>query len=197
MRTHVKFLISTLVYFIFIIGICAQDFKHQQVGLWNKIKAIKLNSITSSRPISLDKNTVFIFLSPECPLSRNYIPELKRIQANYKNFEIIGVFPGKSYTAQEIKNFLNDYKITFSAVQDGEKKLTKLLNATVTPEVVLLNKIGKRVYSGLIDDKIIELGQQKQVASKHFLTDAIESIETDKKVLVSFTKPIGCYINDL
>ncbi|GAA4210310.1 hypothetical protein GCM10022289_37480 [Pedobacter jeongneungensis] len=177
--------------------IYAQDLKSQQVGLFANIKSFKLESISPSHPVKLNKSCAFIFLSPECPLSRNYIPELKQIQEKYKNCEIIGVFAGKSYTVQEIRTFLKDYKITFPAIYDGQKKLAKLLNAKVTPEVILLDKNGKRIYSGLIDDKIIELGQQKQVASKHFLTDAIEAIETERKVLIGSTMPIGCYINDL
>jgi len=183
--------------FIFINEIFAQHIPVRKTDLWSRVKMINPVSVITKQPIIGGKNTIFVFLSPECPLSRNYIPELNRIKNVYKSFELIGVFPGKSYSLKEVKAFIKEYKLTFTSVIDEKKLLTNLLNGTVTPEVVLVDNKGTIAYSGLVDDKIIELGQQRQVASKHFLTDAIEALETNKKITVSNTKPIGCYINDL
>jgi thioredoxin-related protein len=196
MRNRTAFTILILFCIIFN-DASAQRFQIHEAGMWLRVKMINPISIITKLPIKSDKNTVFVFLSPECPLSRNYIPELNRIRDTYKNCELIGVFPGKSYSVKEIRTFIKDYKITFTAVIDEKKRLTQLLKGTVTPQVVLLDKKGNMVYSGLVDDKIIELGQQRQVVSKHFLTDAIESLEMNKKITISNTKPIGCYINDL
>ncbi len=56
---------------------------------------------------------------------------------------------------------------------DKNKKLTKYIAATVTPEVMLLNGNGEMIYSGAIDDWIQELGKQKLKASRYYLQDAI------------------------
>ena len=197
MKNRSVFSILILCCFLCINSISAQSFRPQNIGLWNQIKKNLPISIITKVPIQVGRNTAFIFLSPECPLSRNYIPELNRIKNAYKNCEIIGVFPGKSYSLKEIKTFVNDYKITFITVTDEKKSLTKLLKGSVTPQVVLVDKAGSLVYSGLVDDKIIELGQQRQVVSKHYLTDAIDELEQGRKIVINYTKPIGCYINDL
>lgn len=168
-----------------------------KTGLWASVEMIAPISITTGQPIKKNKNTIFVFLSPECPLCRNYIPELNRIKKAYTQYEFVGVFPGKSYSVKEVKTFVKDYKLTFAVVMDEKKLLTHLLKASVTPEVVLLDKKGGIAYSGLIDDKIIELGQQRQIVSKHFLTDAMEALDINKKAAINNTKPIGCYINDI
>jgi len=197
MRNRIVFTISILFCFIFSNEVLAQRFNVQETGFWAQLKVINPTFIGTKRPIKSYKNTVFIFLSPECPLSRNYIPELNRLKNTYKSCEFIGVFPGKSYTIKDIKGFIKDYRVLFPTIMDEKKHLTQLLKGTVTPQVVLLSGNGNIAYSGLVDDKIIELGQQRQVASKHFLADAIEELETNKKITISATKPIGCYINDL
>lgn len=197
MRNRIVFTISILFCFIFLKEVLAQRSNVQETGLWSQLKIINPISIGTKQPIKSYRNTVFIFLSPECPLSRNYIPELNRLKNTYKNCEFIGVFPGKSYTVKDIKAFMKDYKVLFTTIVDEKKHLTQLLKGTVTPQVVLLSGKGNIAYSGLVDDKIIELGQQRQIASKHFLADAIEELEMNKKITISATKPIGCYINDL
>ena len=197
MRNRIVFIISILFCLIFLNDVSAQRFHVQETGLWSQVRIINPISVSAKQPIKSYKNTVFIFLSPECPLSRNYIPELNRLKNAYKNCEFIGVFPGKSYTLKDIKVFIKDYKVLFTTIMDDKKHLTQLLNGIVTPQVVLLSAKGNIVYSGLVDDKIIELGQQRQMASKHFLADAIEELEMNKKITINATKPIGCYINDL
>ncbi|WP_052266355.1 redoxin domain-containing protein [Pedobacter kyungheensis] len=197
MKNYKVFCVFVLFCFIFTDKTLGQLGSVQRKDLWAKVRVINPISITTKQPIKNYKNTVFVFLSPECPLCRNYIPELNRIKKTYTQYELVGVFPGKSYSVKEVKAFVRDYKLTFAVVMDEKKLLTHLLKASVTPEVVLLDKKGGVAYSGLIDDKIIELGQQRQIVSKHFLTDAMEALEINKKAAVNNTKPIGCYINDI
>lgn len=153
-------------------------------NLWTKINGVK------------PENTVFVFLATECPLCKNYSPVLREIADNYKEYQIVGVFPGKTYTAAQVSAYKKDYKINFKTVLDPKMELTKLLNATVTPQAIVLSKLGKIVYSGAIDDKVISLGQQKTVTTKHYLKDALNELREGKEVQLAKTKPIGCYIND-
>ena len=81
-------------------------------------------------------------------------------------------------------------------IVDKNKRLTKYIAATVTPEVMLLNGNGEMIYSGAIDDWVQELGKQKPKASKHYLQDAIAAWLSNKNVPVKKTIAYGCRIND-
>jgi hypothetical protein len=54
-----------------------------------------------------------------------------------------------------------NYKLEIPVWIDLKKELSNYLQATVTPEVVLLNKKGELIYRGAIDDWVEKLGQKK------------------------------------
>ena len=65
------------------------------------------------------KYTLFVFLSPECPLSQQYTLPLNQIVKSYnENVTVIGIFPGKSYDQRTINSFLKKYKIGFDSYID-------------------------------------------------------------------------------
>ena len=140
---------------------------------------------------------LFIFLSPECPLSKNYTLTLNQLFREYgEQVQFYGCVPGSGFSNTEIKSFINTYKILFPMITDKNKRLTKYIAATVTPEVVLLNKNGEMIYSGAIDDWVQELGKQKPKPSKHYLQDAIDAGLSNKDVAIKKTIAYGCRIND-
>jgi thiol-disulfide isomerase/thioredoxin len=150
------------------------------------------NITLSKKPLQL-----FIFLSPECPLSKNYTLTLNKLFQQYNNqVEFYGCVSGKGFNIDEIQSFINTYKIPFPLFIDESKKLTNYLTATITPEVILLNNQGEIIYCGAIDDWMEGLGKQKINVSKHYLQDAITSSLNNKEVVVKKTKAYGCLIND-
>ena len=140
---------------------------------------------------------LFIFLSPECPLSQNYTLVLNTLEKKFeKELNSYGIIPGRAYSEQEVKQFAGDYKLRFPVWIDIKKELSNYLQATVTPEVVLLNKKGELVYRGAIDDWVEKLGQKKVKARVHYLEDAIKAYLENKSVPVKKTPPVGCLINE-
>ena len=146
------------------------------------------------------KFTIFVFLSPECPLSQQYTLPLNQIAKNYhENVSVIGIFPGKSYDQPTINSFLKKYKIGFASYIDESKALSNYLKATVTPEVILVSHENDLVtvrYRGAIDDRVKALGVKRLKASSYFLQDAIEQSLQHKDVVIKRTDPVGCLIND-
>ncbi len=140
---------------------------------------------------------LFIYLSPDCPLSKNYTLTLNKLFQQYGGqVEFYGCIGSSSYKEEEIKSFISTYKMLFPFVIDENKKLTRYVAATVTPEVILVNKEGKRIYTGAIDDWAQGWGQQKLIVSKHYLQDAIDASLSNKEIPVKKTTAYGCLIND-
>ncbi|MDQ2753344.1 MAG: hypothetical protein M3R72_10020, partial [Bacteroidota bacterium] len=140
---------------------------------------------------------LLIYLSPDCSLSKNYTLTLNKLFQQYGGqVQFYGCIPGSSYKYEEIQSFITTYKMLFPFVIDENKKLTSYVAATVTPEVILVNREGKRIYTGAIDDWAQGWGQQKIIVSKHYLQDAIVASLSNKKIPVKETTAYGCFIND-
>ncbi len=140
---------------------------------------------------------LFIYLSPDCPLSKNYTLTLNKLFQQYgTQVQFYGCVAGTSYKYEEIQSFITTYKMLFPFVIDENKKLTHYVAATVTPEVILVNNKGQRMYTGAIDDWAQGWGQQKLIVSKHYLQDAIAASLSNKEIPVKKTTAYGCFIND-
>lgn len=140
---------------------------------------------------------VFVFLSPECPLCKNYSVVLNKLAGQYAGqVRFVGIVPGKSYSRKEIRKFRQAYHIPFAIYPDREKAVSNYLAATVTPEVLLLNEQGAALYRGSIDNWVVNLGKKRPAATAHYLIDAIEQGLQQRPIELSYTPPVGCYIND-
>ena len=160
-----------------------------------EVDAASNQSVTSGKAASL---YVYMFLSPECPLCRHYIPQLKKLQELYKDRLIIkGIFPGRAYSADTLKAFSREYGINFPLYIDPDKTLTMYLSVSVTPEVMVFTKDAEKIYAGAIDDWLKELGQMRVRASRMYLDDAISAALAGKKITVPQTNAKGCLVNDL
>ena len=141
--------------------------------------------------------TLFIFLSPECPLCQNYSPLLKDLYQQYKdNIHFFGIIPGKAYTVQAVKDYANHYGLTFPLLIDSLQNLTKYLQASITPQVILLNDKAEMLYKGALDNRLQSLGKKRVIVTEHYLKDAIEQSFNHKTVLQKRIKAVGCKIND-
>lgn len=146
---------------------------------------------------SVLRPSVYVFLSPECPLSRNYTKVLNDLQARVgSSIHMIGIISGKAYSPREVKTFISDYAINFPTFIDTDKKLTSYMKATITPEVVFANASGDIIYRGAIDNWVEELGKTRIKPDKTYLIDAIGNFLANEPVLVKQTTPKGCYINE-
>lgn len=140
--------------------------------------------------------SVFVFLSPDCPLSQKYTRPLKRISEKYQKNHIVfySVFPGNFYSEKEINDFLMKYELNFSLIFDTNKQLTNKLGATVTPEIFLVDSCGKIIYSGAVDNWYEEIGKKREVITQNYLQNAIEAFLKKEPVKIPQTKAVGCII---
>jgi len=166
-----------------------------------KIKKISLvDEIVQSRPLTtiFKPLNLFVFLSPECPLCKNYTTVLNKITNDFPldSLTIIGIISGKAYSAEEVNSFKKEFLVNFQLFIDPAKKLTNYLEATITPEVVLMSEKGKLIYRGAIDDWVTDLGKNKIRPEKEYLRLAITQYINHQPISIKKTKPKGCYINE-
>lgn len=140
--------------------------------------------------------TVLIFLSPECPLCQSYTLTINKLLKEYgaKGISFIGIVPSKDFTLQSINDYRVTYKSSLKILLDENNELVRFLHASITPEVFLLNRQAKIIYSGRIDNWAYELGKKRKVITDHNLKDAINATLAGKPVPVTKTKAVGCFI---
>jgi glutathione peroxidase-family protein len=143
-----------------------------------------------------NKQFVFVFLSPDCPLSQKYTLTLKNIQKQFQQADIgfYAVFPGNLYTELEIGAFENRYQLGFNSIHDINFELTKKLDASITPEVFVLDEHLQTVYSGAIDNWYVSVSKKRGVISEHYLQDALAALRAAKEIKIKKTQAVGCLI---
>ncbi len=152
--------------------------------------------ITLSSSLAKDKGAVLLFLSPECPLCQNYSVAINQLRNTYSENEIsfIGIVSGNYYTADEVNSYKTQYDLEMDFILDPKFVISDFYNATITPEAILINKVGNQMYQGAIDNWAISLGKKRLTATDHYLKDAINSFLSGNKIHPKETKPVGCFI---
>jgi thiol-disulfide isomerase/thioredoxin len=162
-----------------------------------KLVNVKGKAETLRSELGNNRLTAFIFLSPECPLCRNYTKVLNELEKEYPtSLGVVGVISGSAYPTKEVRSFKDKFSIVYPLYIDPKKELTEYLEARITPEVVLIDNKGSLVYRGAIDDWVISLGKTKIKSREYYLRDAINSYLENKPAAVPYKEPKGCYINE-
>lgn len=163
-------------------------------------QSIFLNTLSNTKieetKVRNHKPTVYIFLSPECPLCQSYSLTIRNLFETYrgKGIQLIGIVPGSDYDAATIKQFMRKYNLPIPIYTDPTFAFTKHLKASITPEVFFINPNGLLLYSGRIDNWAYELGKKRKVITEKDLQNALEAFTQQQPIKVTKTKAIGCYI---
>ncbi len=142
------------------------------------------------------KAAALIYLSPECPLCRNYTVTIKKIMNEYSDQDVafLGVVSGDFFSKSEVKAYLLKYDMDLPVFMDPEFMIARRYGAEITPEVHLIRPEGDLLYKGAIDNWAISLGQKRQSATRHYLADAIEAHLAGQPIDPLQTEAVGCYI---
>lgn len=141
------------------------------------------------------KWTVYCFLGTECPLAKLYGPRLQELADKYASDGVafIGVNSNVQDSAEEIDAYAAMHSIRFPIARDSDQSVADQLSAKRTPEVVLLDSIGRVRYRGRIDDQY-EPGIARKSPRRHDLRDAIDELIAGKPVSNPVTPGVGCLI---
>jgi hypothetical protein len=161
---------------------------------WNTASA-QSKSLQNTRTQGTDSLTVWVFLAVDCPISQKYMSELRRMDSVYapQKLRVRGIVPGKVNPA-EIKTFVEEYAVKFPVLTDRDFTRVRQFQATITPEVFLVNLQGEVVYQGAIDNWFFDLGKYRQRVTEHYLQNAIDAVLQGKMPPIRKTDAVGCII---
>jgi hypothetical protein len=141
---------------------------------------------------------VLFFITNDCPIANSYAPEIQRICGDYagKGVSCTLVYSDLSLDSAAIRQHHDEYRYPESipAVKDTGHRLADSTGATITPEAVLVDRKGKVLYRGRIDNFYAGLGKPRRQVTEHDLRDALDEVLAGKPVTHPQTQAVGCYI---
>lgn len=139
-----------------------------------------------------DENAIVIlFVATECPISNAYNSRMQAIYEDYKDKSVafLGINSNKAEDVESIRLHANENGLEFTILKDAKNIIADKFNASVTPEVYVLNNDFSILYHGRIDNS----RDESQVESQD-LRNALDEILAGEKVSTPSTKAFGCTI---
>jgi len=141
---------------------------------------------------------VLIFVREDCPVSGRYAPTIQKLSEKHRSdARFYLVFPDKSKTPADIRNYLQNFHYSIPALRDPDRALVKQSHAQVTPEAAVFDGKGALIYHGRIDNLYETFGRARPVPTTHEVEDAIQSAIAGRTPAKKDVAAIGCYISDL
>jgi len=109
---------------------------------------------------------------------------------------VISSAPGEQgyVTASQENEYLRKMKAAPTAVLlDPEGIVGRLYSAKTTPQMVVIDRTGKVIYDGAIDDKPTPDPEDVKGA-KNYVSDALTAAMAGKPVATPYTRPYGCSV---
>lgn len=141
------------------------------------------------------KAAVIFFVSPYCPTSNNFGPEMNAIAADFgADFVFRFVHSDPTVTPEDRKRHAELMAFAAPVLDDSKQALAKRLAASATPEVVVVAPDGKVFYQGRINDLYLGPTRRQRQITKHDLREALGAIQAGRPVPVARTEAMGCGI---
>jgi len=188
--------ISSIFSFILI----TQSFAHNDTtSLDFSLKNIDGNSV-SLNDYPNAKGFIIIFTCNHCPFAKLYPKRLNKLNKKYEKvgFPLIAISSTDTvlYAEDTYDNMVmkaNKEKFNFPYLYDSTQSVAKLFKAERTPQAFVIFKENNNwiiKYNGAIDDN----GAEPKKVKVDYVSDAVDALLKNQKVLITETKSIGCKI---
>jgi peroxiredoxin len=157
------------------------------------------NTISLSELTSQGKIVVLQWFNAQCPyVVKHYTNGANTFNDIHEKYKDKGVVllavnsgaPGKQGTGAEFNNKMKaQWKMQYPIILDESGEIGKAYGARNTPAMAIINKDGKLVYFGAIDDD-----PSDKIGKTNYVTKALDELLAGKPVSTSNTRPYGCGI---
>jgi len=149
---------------------------------------------TSHKLSGYKGNIVMIhFWSATCPFVLRYDEQLKQITEDYQKqgVVVLGIDSNTDEKIEDIKKVAEARKVNYPIFLDPGNKVADQFGAITTPHVFILDKEGKLIYEGAVDD---QGWSEDHKPEKFYVRNALGQVLKGEAVTVSKTKSVGCTI---
>ncbi|MFO1020114.1 MAG: EF-hand domain-containing protein [Planctomycetales bacterium] len=139
------------------------------------------------------KYTVFALTSTSCPLSKKYLPSLVSLSEKFGSFniEFVLVNPFATDKPETMKAAADSFKAHVEYVHDKSNDLSRVLGASTTTDVIVLDSAQTVVYHGAVDDQY-GFGYSLDKPRESYLRDALDALLRGERPRIAATDAPGC-----
>jgi hypothetical protein len=138
------------------------------------------------------KVTAVIFLSAVCPVSNEYNERMNRLYEDYQasaDVQILFVNSNATESGEAVRDHAVAAGFPFPVYRDIHNALADRLQASLTPEAVLLDRKGEVRYRGPMDN-----ARNPARVKEQYLRDGMGALLDGKPVAQPMVKAFGCTI---
>ena len=153
---------------------------------WGWLAATQLPTLAIHATSTENRATAYLFLSVDCPISRQFVPPLNRLYAEYgpHGIQFLGVYPGAD-SPDALEQHRREFEIAFPVTLDPAHEFCHKFGATHTPQAIVVGDAGAVLYSGRIDGSFADLGRKRITATRADLGEALRSIVAGREIEVA------------
>lgn len=158
------------------------------------LAALTLKTATGSSetlfPAKDRKATVVYVVLAECPIARQFSPEMARIAKDYgkKGIRFLMAYADAGPAAMSTQ--MKQFGLSFPAAK-ADHRFIALLRAVSVPTAAIIASNGQIPYVGRIDDRFPTLGVQRK-PRRADLRLALDQFLSQKPVTPARTEVVGC-----
>lgn len=145
-------------------------------------------------PLDSKKTTVFFFILKDCPISRKYSLEMKRLAKDYPSVTFYSVHADPADTVADAAKHRKEFGLPFASLLDPRGRLVRLAEVTTVPTAAVYGADRAWKYVGRIDDRFPALGVEREKPQRRDLRIALDEVLAGKPVSVARTPVIGCVV---
>lgn len=149
--------------------------------------------------------SAIFFVATDCPISNWYAPTIQQVCRDYAArgvdctlvYEDLDLGATPAALDRDVRTHLREYRYgTMPAAVDRTRAVARRARATITPQVVLVDREGAIRYRGRIDNAYADLGKPRQHVTSHDLRVSLDAVLAGRPVPTPETEALGCYITD-
>ena len=149
----------------------------------------KTHQLSSDR----GKPVMIHFWSATCPFVMRYEERLQEIADEYskRGVVIFGIDSNSNETADQIKKVSANRKVNYPILIDSGNQVADQFGAITTPHIFILDKDGKLIYEGAVDD---QGWSEDNPVKKRYVREALNAHLSGLPIPISQTKSVGCTV---
>ena len=142
------------------------------------------------------KGTVVVVRDPECPVSRRYGPRIAKLAQRFgtAGFGFVFIYLNEELDAARLREDAQALGVSGTFAAGGSFALADALGVKSTGEVFVLDAGHRLRFRGAVDDQY-GLGYTKDVATRHYLRNALDELLEGRPVQTPATSAPGCVID--
>lgn len=134
-------------------------------------------------------------VSPTCPVSKRYLPTIARLADDYAKREVALVLLTGDTVDDSFREALKAAGLDKrTCIQDASGELRRALGSTSSTDTFVLDSARTLQYRGAIDDQY-GLGYSRDVAQRHYLSDAVDAVLASQPPRIAATEAPGCALD--